>query len=158
MPATGDIGVLQFGVDGKWHYVFLTPGVLSTLAFDAGQSPALKGIGTATGALPIVPVPMASMSNPVKATIDAITAQGGAAWVATIADSTDVANAVAAEATARSSAISALTAGSPAQLDNFLETYNRFLAPGSQVLRGIFSSPDISSSRQGVIAQATSSL
>lgn len=41
-------------------------------------------IGTATGQIPVIPVLMAQMSTPVKSTIDAITAQGGPAWIATL--------------------------------------------------------------------------
>lgn len=37
------------------------------------KSGALVDVGTGTGNIPVIPVPMASMSAPVKATIDAIT-------------------------------------------------------------------------------------
>lgn len=96
-----------------------------------GEISSTQEIGTATGNIPQVPVPMASMSTPVKSTIDAITAKGGPTWIATLASAADVASAVAAEATARTAAIAVLTAGSPSQLDTFLETYNRFLSDES---------------------------
>lgn len=66
--------------------------------------------GTAVGNVPTVPVPMASMSNPVKATIDAITAQGGPTWIATLATQAYVA-----------AQITALIAGAPGALNTLKE-------------------------------------
>lgn len=64
MPTTGDIGVLQFGNDSKWHYVFLTPGVLSTLAFDSNVVPTLKDIGALDGSVPINPTSQDTIDDP----------------------------------------------------------------------------------------------
>lgn len=41
MSTAGDIAVLQFGGDSKWHWIFLTPSVPSTLSFDASTTAAL---------------------------------------------------------------------------------------------------------------------
>lgn len=120
MPTSGDIAVLQYGNDAKWHWQFLTPGSLSTFTFQSGSAPTLTAIGGAIGNVPQVPVPMSAMSNPVKATIDAITAQGGPTWIAALATQDYVASQVA-----------VLTSGSPSQLNTFLEAYNRFLSDES---------------------------
>lgn len=56
--------MLQFGVDGKWNYVFLTPGALSTLAFDSNQIAALKSIGAVDGSLPINPTSQDTIDDP----------------------------------------------------------------------------------------------
>lgn len=121
MYAPGDIAVLQFGTDDKWHYAFLTPSRLSTLTFDAGAGTAgLTPVGGVTGNVPVVPVPMSSMSSPVQATINAITAQGGPTWIATLASQSYVA-----------AQIAILTDGSPDALNTFLEAYNRFLVDES---------------------------
>lgn len=61
MSAEGDIAVLQFGNDSKWHWHFLTPAALSTLAFNTGTTPTLKPVGASTGNLPQVPMPLATM-------------------------------------------------------------------------------------------------
>lgn len=48
MSATGDLAVLQFGGDGLWHWVFLTPSTLSTFQFNSGAtSPVLAAFPTA---------------------------------------------------------------------------------------------------------------
>lgn len=77
MPSAGDIAVLQFGADSKWHWNYLSPAALSTLTFVPGQSPSLIAVGPASGNVPQVPVAMSSMSTPVKTTIDAITSASG---------------------------------------------------------------------------------
>lgn len=46
MPSNGDIAVLQFGNDSKWHWQFLTPAVLSTLSFNNVTTPALAASTT----------------------------------------------------------------------------------------------------------------
>lgn len=46
MSASGDIAVLRFGDDGKWHWLFLTPTVLSTFSFNASQNPSLSASPT----------------------------------------------------------------------------------------------------------------
>lgn len=66
-------------------------------------------IGSETGQIPVIPVLMAQMSTPVKSTIDAITAQGGPAWIATITNSAAVAAAIATEQGARSASDATLT-------------------------------------------------
>lgn len=112
MPSTGDIAVLRFGSDAKWHWAFLPVTASSTLSFDAMSA-------TVVG-----PLPMSGMSSPVKSTIDGITALGGPSQLATLSHVAD-------EATARTAAIAVLTAGSPEQLNTFLEAYNRFLSDES---------------------------
>lgn len=96
---------------------------------------AFKDAGSAVGQVPVIPVSMSSMTTPVKATIDAITAMGGPTWIASLITAA-VANAyadsaVTSEAASRNAAIAILTAGSPDQLNTFLETYNRFLTDES---------------------------
>lgn len=68
----------------------------------------------------INPIPMSSLSTPVKTVVDAITARNSdqAAFISTIATQSDIA---------------ALTAGSPAQLNTFLEAYNQFIADEAAV-------------------------
>lgn len=46
MSTSGDIAVLQFGNDSKWHWQFLTPSVLSTLSFNASANPSLAAVVT----------------------------------------------------------------------------------------------------------------
>lgn len=46
MSASGDIALLQFGNDNKWHWQFLTPSVLSTLSFNASVNPSLAAVVT----------------------------------------------------------------------------------------------------------------
>lgn len=62
MSTSGDIAVLQFGSDNKWHWQLFTPAALSTFSFNTG------------GSISLGPLSMSAMSNPIKATIDAITA------------------------------------------------------------------------------------
>lgn len=62
MSTPGDVAILQFGSDGKWHYAFLTPSHLSTLTFNTGAgTAALTSVGSATGNLPNVPIPLSCM-------------------------------------------------------------------------------------------------
>jgi hypothetical protein len=51
-------------------------------------------IGTTAGKIPTVPVPMASMSSPVKATIDEITSMGGATWITTLGRKSALTNSI----------------------------------------------------------------
>lgn len=64
MPTTGDIGVLQYNSEGKWRYVFLTPGALSTLAFDSNVLPELKDIGVMDGSIPANPISQDTIDDP----------------------------------------------------------------------------------------------
>lgn len=41
MNTSGDIAVLRYGDDSKWHWLFLTPTVLSTFSFNASTTPSL---------------------------------------------------------------------------------------------------------------------
>lgn len=62
MATSGDIAVLQFGVDSKWHWKYLTPSALSTFSFNSSvATPILTGIGIATGNIPSIPIPLGCM-------------------------------------------------------------------------------------------------
>lgn len=89
MSTPGDVAILQFGSDDKWHYAFLTPSQLSTLTFNTGAgTAALTSVGSATGNLPNVPIPLSCMDlvtvapivfDPTAKTITVSAATGSAA-------------------------------------------------------------------------------
>lgn len=62
MSTPGDIAVLQYGSDHKWHYHFLSPTEASTLGFNTSvAAPTLPGIGSAAGQIPMIPIPLSCM-------------------------------------------------------------------------------------------------
>lgn len=70
MPTPGQIAVLQFGNDNLWHYSFLTPSALSTITVNSTAGTwALTRLGSASGQLPTVPIPLSCMDLEVVAPI-----------------------------------------------------------------------------------------